>query len=45
MPYFMGIDIGTFESKGVIMDGEGAVVAYRACPHVMESPLSLIHIS
>lgn len=38
MPYFMGIDIGTFESKGVIMDGEGAVVAYRACPHVMESP-------
>ena len=30
MPYFMGIDIGTFESKGVIMDGEGAVVAYRA---------------
>ena len=38
MPYFMGIDIGTFESKGVIMDGEANVVAYRACPHVMETP-------
>lgn len=38
MPYFMGIDIGTYESKGVIMDGEARVVAYRACPHVMEAP-------
>lgn len=38
MPYFMGIDIGTFESKGVIMDGDAKVIAYQACPHVMEAP-------
>lgn len=37
-PYFMGIDIGTFESKGVLTDTQGSVVAYRACPHLMESP-------
>ena len=37
-PYFMGIDIGTFESKGVLTDAQGAIIAYRACPHQMESP-------
>lgn len=35
---FMGIDIGTYESKGVITDADGHVIAYRSCPHVMESP-------
>ena len=38
MKYFMGIDIGTFESKGVLMDAEAKVVAYRTCAHVMEAP-------
>lgn len=36
---FMGIDIGTYESKGVIIDDAGQVIAFRSCPHVMESPL------
>ena len=38
MKYFMGIDIGTFESKGTLMDEAAGVVAYAACPHVMETP-------
>ena len=36
--YFLGIDIGTFESKGVITGPEGNVIASHACPHIMESP-------
>lgn len=36
--FFLGIDIGTFESKGVIVDSAANVVASHACPHVMESP-------
>lgn len=36
--YFMGIDIGTYESKGVIVDENAAVVAYGAVPHKMECP-------
>lgn len=38
MKYFMGIDIGTFESKGVLIDADARVVAYQTCPHVMEAP-------
>jgi xylulokinase len=34
----MGIDIGTFESKGVLTDETGAVVARLSCGHEMESP-------
>jgi xylulokinase len=36
--YFMGIDIGTFESKGVITGSEGNVISSHSCPHIMESP-------
>ncbi len=36
--YFMGIDTGTFESKGVIIDSECNVVATHACAHGMENP-------
>jgi xylulokinase len=36
--YFMGIDIGTFESKGAIINSEGNIVATHSCPHEMESP-------
>ncbi|HML48966.1 MAG TPA: FGGY family carbohydrate kinase, partial [Clostridia bacterium] len=36
--YFMGIDIGTYESKGVLIDEEARVVAYCARPHALETP-------
>ena len=34
----MGIDIGTFESKGVITDADARLIAYAACPHPLETP-------
>ena len=37
--FFMGIDIGTFESKGALMDENAKIIAYHACPHEMEVPL------
>jgi xylulokinase len=36
--YYLGIDIGTFESKGVLVDGEGRIVASAARPHKMLVP-------
>ncbi len=36
--YFMGIDIGTFSSKGVITDAAGNVVARAQTAHGMENP-------
>lgn len=36
--YLMGIDIGTMESKGVILDDTGAIVTYASVPHGMENP-------
>ncbi|MEM8788689.1 MAG: FGGY-family carbohydrate kinase [Pseudomonadota bacterium] len=38
MSYTLGIDIGTFESKGVLVDGAGAVVAMATRPHEMIVP-------
>ena len=38
MKYFLGIDIGTFESKGVLVDGQGNIVASAAHPHKMRVP-------
>jgi len=38
MTYTLGIDIGTFESKGVIVDSEGGIVATAATPHKMLVP-------
>lgn len=38
MSYTLGIDIGTFESKGVIVDGDGKVVATASRPHKMLVP-------
>lgn len=38
MSYTLGIDIGTFESKGVLVDGRGAVVAQAAKAHQMIVP-------
>ncbi len=38
MSVYLGIDIGTFESKGVLVDGGGAIVAAAARPHKMIVP-------
>ena len=38
MSYTLGIDIGTFESKGVLVDRAGRVVASAAAPHEMIVP-------
>ncbi|MFN0115184.1 MAG: FGGY-family carbohydrate kinase [Paracoccaceae bacterium] len=37
-PYTLGVDIGTFESKGVLADGAGQVVAQASRPHRMLVP-------
>lgn len=36
--YYMGIDVGTFETKGVLMDERYRVVATHAARHTMENP-------
>lgn len=38
MSFTLGIDIGTFESKGVLVDAQGAIVASAARPHKMIVP-------
>ncbi|MFT7595206.1 MAG: xylulokinase [Paracoccaceae bacterium] len=38
MTYTLGIDIGTFEAKGVLVDGMGKVIASAARPHQMIVP-------
>ncbi|MDH3263647.1 MAG: FGGY-family carbohydrate kinase [Paracoccaceae bacterium] len=38
MSLTLGIDIGTFESKGVLVDGEGRVVAEARHPHELIVP-------
>ncbi|REK76668.1 FGGY-family carbohydrate kinase [Paenibacillus paeoniae] len=38
MSYVMGIDIGTYESKGVLVDRNGKIVAQSAVPHQLEIP-------
>ena len=38
MKHYLGIDIGTFESKGVLVDESGEVVASAARPHKMLVP-------
>ncbi|MDH3452616.1 MAG: FGGY-family carbohydrate kinase, partial [Gammaproteobacteria bacterium] len=38
MTYTLGIDIGTFESKGVLVDANGLIVASAAKPHEMLVP-------
>ena len=38
MSYTLGIDIGTFESKGVLVDGDGEIVASAARQHEMLVP-------
>lgn len=38
MSYLMGIDIGTYESKGVLVDQTGKLLAQAAVPHRLEIP-------
>ncbi|MGH6873833.1 MAG: FGGY family carbohydrate kinase, partial [Aestuariivirgaceae bacterium] len=38
MRHYLGIDIGTFESKGVLVDERGEIVASAAKPHKMIVP-------
>jgi xylulokinase len=38
MRCYLGIDIGTYESKGVLVDGTGRIVASAARPHKMLVP-------
>lgn len=37
-PYFLGIDVGTYESKGTIIDKNCQVIASHAEKHDMENP-------
>lgn len=36
--YFLGIDIGTFESRGMLIDEQFQVAADASVPHTMENP-------
>ena len=38
MSHTLGVDIGTFESKGVLVDAQGGVVATAVRPHRMLVP-------
>jgi xylulokinase len=38
MGYTLGIDVGTYASKGVIVDGTGRMIAAAECPHSMLVP-------
>lgn len=38
MQYYLGVDIGTFETKGVLVDGDGRIIAQAARPHKMLVP-------
>ena len=38
MTTYLGIDIGTFESKGVLVDASGVIIAQAAHPHKMLVP-------
>lgn len=36
--YFLGLDVGTNESKGVLIDDSGLVIAQSSKPHDVENP-------
>lgn len=38
MSFTLGIDIGTYESKGVLVDSDGSIVSSAASPHKMLVP-------
>ena len=38
MKHYLGVDVGTYETKGVITDGGGRIVAQASRPHQMIVP-------
>lgn len=38
MAYVLGIDIGTYESKGVLVNREGQIIVTKSIPHKLEVP-------
>ncbi len=38
MDYTLGVDVGTYETKGVLVDAAGLIVAQAACAHQMIVP-------
>jgi xylulokinase len=38
MTYTLGVDVGTFETKGVLVDADGAIIAMASHPHQMIVP-------
>jgi len=38
MKHYLGIDVGTFESKGALVAGDGAILATASKPHKMHVP-------
>lgn len=38
MSYFLGIDIGTYSSKGVLVAADGSIVARHSVPHDLDIP-------
>ncbi|MEM0949419.1 MAG: FGGY-family carbohydrate kinase [Pseudomonadota bacterium] len=38
MSYFLGVDIGTYQTKGVLVDGDGAIIAEARRDHDMLVP-------
>jgi xylulokinase len=38
MKYYLGIDIGTYESKASLVDAEGNLVGFASSPHKMQVP-------
>lgn len=39
MNYYMGVDVGSSSSKGVLIDANAKICAQSSCPHDMENPL------
>ncbi len=38
MKYFLGIDVGTYESKGVLVDEKGKIISSKSISHELENP-------
>lgn len=40
--YYLGVDIGTYESKGVLIDQDYNLIANKAVRHDLENPNQII---
>lgn len=38
MSYFLGVDVGTYTSRGVLVDADGGIVAQHSVPHDLSIP-------